>query len=311
MTAYHKIVKYIAGHIKEDITITVLAREAGYSANYIYKLFRVYSPYPIMEYVRRNRLYAAANEMYTGRRLYDIALDYGYETSAGFYKAFKAIIGCSPSEYKNNIMKEGISMTIANVKDIEELESVLRFFRELHKGHPTAAISSESEEKFGGKWWTAQYRKNPELVLYAKDKEKICAVLLGFEEGGSVSVHEGVLDEYKNTGILEALFVELEKKARQQGAKSIALGIGEGEEEFYAKLGYIGKTLIQSEKHSIAELMEYNAQHNNYELISSQVYEGYVNQLWLDASLLDKELKHRYEIEIGDCWVQVIASKEL
>ena len=99
-TTYHKIVQYIDSHIKNEITIMEIADMAGYSANYIYKIFKVYSPYPIMEYIRRKKLYSAANEMYTGRNLYDIAMDYGYETPAGFYKAFKSIFGCSPSEYK-------------------------------------------------------------------------------------------------------------------------------------------------------------------------------------------------------------------
>jgi len=41
------------------------------------------------------------------------------------------------------------------------------------------------------------------------------------------------------------------------------------------------------------------------------VYEGHINQLWLNVSLLDKELKKKYENELGDCWVQVIVSKNI
>ena len=70
---YHKIIRYIDAHIKNDISLAEIACAVGYSANHIYKLFKIYSPYPIMEYVRRMKLYHAANEMYTGRKLYDIA----------------------------------------------------------------------------------------------------------------------------------------------------------------------------------------------------------------------------------------------
>ena len=308
---YHKIVQYIDDHINDEISITEIAEIAGYSPHHIYKIFKLYSPYPIMEYIRRKRLYFAANEMYTGRKLYDIALDYGYETPAGFYKAFKSVFGCSPSEYKNNIRKEGISMFIDNVKDTEELAGVLELFKTLYPRHPISAIDVESDEKFGRKWWVKQLDRNPGLLLFAKDGDKISAATFGFEDGGSVTVHEGVLEEYRNTGIFEALFIELEKRAKKSGFTNIALGIGEGEEEFYAKLGYIGKTLIQSEKYSVNELMAFNEGHNNYEVAGSGIYEGYVNQLWLNASLLDKGLKKKYEKEIGDCWVQVIVSKEL
>jgi len=41
------------------------------------------------------------------------------------------------------------------------------------------------------------------------------------------------------------------------------------------------------------------------------MYDGYVNQLWLNVSLLDKSLKKQLEERIGDCWVQIIVSKEI
>ena len=302
---YHKIVRYIDEHIKDEITITEIADMAGYSAHHIYKIFKVYSPYPIMEYIRRKRLCSAANEMYTGRKLYDIALDYGFETPAGFYKAFKSVFGCSPSKYKNNMKKEGLAMFIDHVKNIEGLKKGLAFF------HYTSSMDTTSDEKFGLKWWQNQLEKNPELILCAKDGDTICAVAFGFRDGKGISVHEGILPEYKNTGIFEALFIELEKRAKNLGYASIGLGIQDGEEAFYAKLGYIGKTLIQSGKYSVDELKAFNENYNNYEITGSNVYEGCVNQLWLNSSLLDKGLKKKYEEEIGDCWVQVIVSKGL
>ena len=61
----------------------------------------------------------------------------------------------------------------------------------------------------------------------------------------------------------------------------------------------------------IAKLKAFNEQYDKYEVIGSGVYEGYVNQLSLNSSLLDKDLKKKYEEEIGDCWVQVIVSKKL
>ena len=307
---YNKITTYIDTHIKEDIPITDIADAVGYSANYIYKLFNVYSPYPIMEYIRRKKLYSASSEMYTGRKLYDIALDYGYETPAGFYKAFKSVFGCSPREYKNNIMKEGAVMQIGHVKNIEELDAVLAFNNNLYPNHAISNIDPESDEKYGRKWWINQFAENPELLLYAKDGEKICAVTLGFVDGGYVTVHEGLLREYKQTGVFEALYVELEKRAKSFGFAGVVLGIQEGEEDFYAKLGYIGKTLIQSEKYSVDELKGFNEGYKNYEVTGSGVYEGYVNQLWLNVPLMDRELKRKFTEEIGDCWVQIVVNKE-
>jgi AraC-like DNA-binding protein len=315
---YHKIIQYIDAHVKDDISITEIANMVGYSANHIYKLFKVYSPYPIMEYIRRMKLYHAANEMYTGRKIYDIALDFGYETPAGFYKAFKNVFGCPPSEFQKNNMKEGFNMIIDNVKNIEELDAALEFGKKLYP-NMTWDIFGEgiqdddnAKGKYSRQFFIEDWKKNPSLMLYAQENGEICGIALGLGGDGYVTVEgDGVTEIYKNKGIHEALFVELEKRAKALSFPGIALGIGEGEEEFYAKMGYIGKTLIQSEKYSVDELKVFNEQYKNYEVTGSGVYEGYINQLWVNASLLDKGLKKKFEEEIGDCWVQVIVNKEL
>ncbi|HOJ48514.1 MAG TPA: GNAT family N-acetyltransferase [Bacillota bacterium] len=312
MTVYNQILRYIEAHLKEEITASQIATNVGYSANHIYKLFKVYSPYPIMEYIRRMKLFHALSEMYTGRRLYDIALDYGYETPAGFYKAFKAVFGCTPSEYKkNNIQKEGISTFIDNVKNINELDEVLAFAKTLYPDL-TFDFGGEGDDKYSRNFWLKEWKKNPELLLFAKEDDRVCGVILGWAENSSVTIGgDGVSVEYKNMGIHESLLVEIEKRAKRLGHKNIVLGIGEGEEEFYAKMGYTGKTLIQSEKYSVEELKKFNEQYKNYEATGAGVYDGHIHQLWLDSSLLDKGLKERFEKEIGDCRVQIIVNKEL
>ena len=313
---YEKIIKYIDEHIKDEITLDELSKLAGYSQWHLYKIFKIYSPVPIKEYIRNKKLYAAANEIYTGRKLYDVALDYGYETPAGFYKAFQSVFSCKPSEYKNNNQnyktRRNIFMNIEHVKSVEELDEGLKFFNYIYDPY---IENGEKTEKFKRNWWIENFNKNPELLLYAKDGDKICAVTFGFVDGGNITVHEGVLEDYRNTGIFEALFIELEKRVKKLGYTGIALGIGEGQEEFYAKLGYTGSMLIQSEKHSVDELKNFLetscGKNKNYEITGSGIYDGYVNQLWLRVSILDKDLKHKFEQELGDCWTQIIVGKSI
>lgn len=52
-----------------------------------------------MEYIRSRRLSLAANELFSGRKIIDIALDYGFETQSGFAKAFRKEFGYSPTQY--------------------------------------------------------------------------------------------------------------------------------------------------------------------------------------------------------------------
>jgi len=320
MTAviYEKIVRYIDGHIKEEISLDEISRIAGYSKWHIYKIFKIYSPAPIKEYIRNKKIYAAANEIYTGRKLYDVALDYGYETPAGFYKAFQRVFGCKPSEYKNintnYKTRRNIFMNIEHVKTIGELDECAKIFKVVYADIPTIAetyMGNGGDWKSGREWWIERFNKEPELLLYAKDGDKICAWTFGFGDGGSITVHEGVLDEYWNTGIFEALFIELENRAKKLGYTGVVLGIAEGQEEFYAKLGYTGRMLIQSEKHSVDDLKKVIEGNKNIEITGSGIYDGYINQLWLNVSILDKDIKKKFEVDLGDCWTQIIVSKSV
>ena len=311
---YEKIIKYIDERIKTEITLEEISRFAGYSPWHLYKIFKFYSPAPIMEYIRNKKLYAAAAEIYTGRRLYDVALDYGYETPAGFYKAFQTVFGCAPSEYKNNNqnykVRRNIFMNIANVKTIEELYEIGEFFKTVYPNHDFSSSIQNWTER-----WTDNFNRNPELLLYARDGDKICAAALtGFGEGEKhCVVDEGVLDGYWNTGIFEALFIELEKRAKKLGITNIFIAIGESQEEFYAKLGYTGQMLIQSEKHSVDDLKNFLAGLNNKnaEFSHDRIHDGYINQIWLNVPIMDKNLKKQFEEVLGDCWTQIIVGKAL
>ena len=202
-------------------------------------------------------------------------------------------------------------MLIDNVKNIEELDAALTFAKILYP-NLDFDFGGVGDDKYTRQFWIEQWKKNPSLLLYAQEDGRICGVALGWIDGKNVTVAmDGVVENHQNKGIHEALFVEIEKRAKGLGVDGIGLGICEGQEEFYAKMGYIGKTLIQSERYSVDELKAFNEQYNNYEVAGAGVYEGYVNQLWINASLLDKGLKKIFEEEIGDCWVQIIVSKDI
>ena len=301
-STYEKIIKYIDEHIKDEITLDEISRHAGYSRRQLYKIFKIYSPVPVIKYIRNKRLYAAANEIYIGRKLFDVALDYGYETPAGFYKAFQSVFGCKPSEYKINNTRRNIFMNIETVKTVEELEECFKF---VYRNHDFSQTEEQRIEILN---------KQPELLLYARDGDKICAVTLGGgADNGWVVVDESVLEDYWKTGIFEALFIEMEKRAKKLGYIGILIAIGEGQEEFYAKLGYTGNMLIQSEKHSIDDLKNFleSLKNRNYEITQTRIHDGYINQIWLNVSILDKSLKKQFEEVLGDCWTQIVVLKNI
>jgi len=94
-----KCVEYIEAHIKENITVEEIAAEVGYSVFHFCRVFSLCKEMSVMEYVRSRKLSLASIELFAGRRIIDIALDYGFETQSGFTKAFRKAFGYSPTQY--------------------------------------------------------------------------------------------------------------------------------------------------------------------------------------------------------------------
>jgi AraC-like DNA-binding protein len=100
-----RVIEYIDAHLDEEISVSLLGEIAGYSPWHLCHLFTDCMGVPLMEYVRVRRMHRAAEELPHGRGLYDIALDHGFETQAGFYKAFQRHFGCSPTVYRNHELR--------------------------------------------------------------------------------------------------------------------------------------------------------------------------------------------------------------
>ncbi|MDR3173410.1 MAG: AraC family transcriptional regulator [Treponema sp.] len=96
------MLQYIDANIKEKLNIEKLAARAGFSPYHFCRVFQWGVGYSIMEYVRNRRLFYAASEFASGRRIADIAADYGFETHSGFSKAFRRYFGCPPEKYREH-----------------------------------------------------------------------------------------------------------------------------------------------------------------------------------------------------------------
>ncbi|MDQ0272857.1 AraC family transcriptional regulator [Cytobacillus purgationiresistens] len=94
------MIDYIEEHVQEEMDPVHLAGLAGYSHYHFSKIFKKYTGYSTMDYVVKRKLQHALYELFCGKKVIDIALDYGFHTHAGFTKAFKKTFGSSPSLYK-------------------------------------------------------------------------------------------------------------------------------------------------------------------------------------------------------------------
>lgn len=95
-----KVIDYIEENIKKEIDPEILAKMAGYSPYHFYRVFQKHTGYTLMDYVVKRKLQYALHELVSGKKIIQIAMDYGFETHAGFTKAFKKCFGSPPSLYK-------------------------------------------------------------------------------------------------------------------------------------------------------------------------------------------------------------------
>ncbi|WP_257009395.1 AraC family transcriptional regulator [Bacillus sp. 7884-1] len=95
-----KVIDYIEENIKDEIDPENLAKMTGYSPYHFYRVFQKHTGYSLMDYVVKRRLQYALHELINGKKVIEIAMDYGFETHAGFTKAFKKCFGSPPSLYK-------------------------------------------------------------------------------------------------------------------------------------------------------------------------------------------------------------------
>ncbi|NGM82008.1 AraC family transcriptional regulator [Paenibacillus sp. 7124] len=92
-------IEFIEANIKEKLTPEIVSQHTGYSLYHFCRVFQVCMGVPVMEYIRKRRLSLASVELYKGRKIIDIAFDYGYETQSGFTKAFRKEYGYNPTQY--------------------------------------------------------------------------------------------------------------------------------------------------------------------------------------------------------------------
>jgi len=89
--------------IAENIKIESLARAANYSVYHFCRVFADVTGTTVSAYITRRKLEYALYELAQGRKIIDVAADYGFETHGGFTKAFKKCFGYPPSLYRLHI----------------------------------------------------------------------------------------------------------------------------------------------------------------------------------------------------------------
>lgn len=100
-----KAYQFMDEHLSEEFSLDEIARFVGYSSYYFARKFKEETGKTVMEYVRERRIYEAATEIKAGANICNTAMKYGFDTHAGFTKAFSNIYGCTPIQCAQHAQK--------------------------------------------------------------------------------------------------------------------------------------------------------------------------------------------------------------
>ncbi len=94
-----KSIDHIEENLKCELTLSEIAEIAGFSTYHFCHKFCDNVGMPVAAFITKRRLYHAIYDIQNGRKIIDTALIYGFNTHAGFFKAFKREFGCSPTKF--------------------------------------------------------------------------------------------------------------------------------------------------------------------------------------------------------------------
>ncbi len=293
---YVKIIQdsidYIEDNLKCEITALELSERAGFSLFHYYRLFQAAVGIPVMQYILRRRLLNAIYDISCGNKMIDVALLYGFETHAGFYKAFSRELGCTPTQYlKSYRVKKPYRIVLLKEEHImvthKRVAGILHLW-----GLETAKIADIYYEQTGNRNESAFYIGEEYVLKFTANLGKLkshIAISKALENVGlSAAVPINTLDgrEYVVDGDLYyCLTKRLEGKQLNVGSMY--------EEDFTVKARFVGEIVGQL---SMA-LANVEAVLNEPNLYESVV--GYAIPRLVGKLAVPKGIFENYEKEFG------------
>jgi two-component system, response regulator YesN len=96
-------VQWIKDHLKEPISLPVIAEQVGLSPHYISKLFREETGSTVNQYITRLRMEKAIELLrHSNKKVYEVAEEVGIPSYRYFTVTFRNWTGVSPTDYKRN-----------------------------------------------------------------------------------------------------------------------------------------------------------------------------------------------------------------
>ena len=108
MELVRKVIAFLLNHYKQKLVLQDIADHVGISTFYLERLFKKETSETPRTYLEKIRIDKAAYLLKnTNKTNFEICLEVGFQSSSNYYKVFRSLRNCSPSEYRS-LMREGM-----------------------------------------------------------------------------------------------------------------------------------------------------------------------------------------------------------
>lgn len=100
-SAIERVVNYVDEHFAEDINLTIVASNLGYTSGYISRLFKQARGVKFTDYLNRRRIGHSKSLLLTSNKtVKQIACDVGFNSATLFIRIFERYEGITPGEFR-------------------------------------------------------------------------------------------------------------------------------------------------------------------------------------------------------------------
>lgn len=99
--------EYVAGHLHEQLSLTLLANLVYFNSSYLSRIFKKFTGVNLVSYITAKRV-EKAKELLTGsnKKIHLIAAQLGFDSQSYFNQTFRKSTGLSPAEYRQQFGKK-------------------------------------------------------------------------------------------------------------------------------------------------------------------------------------------------------------
>ncbi|HBV38394.1 MAG TPA: DNA-binding transcriptional regulator SoxS [Erwinia sp.] len=102
----HALTDWIDSNLDKTLSIDDVAARSGYSKWHLQRMFRAVTKQTLGNYIRERRLTLAAKELcQTQRPVFDIAMQYGYDSQQTFSRVFRRQFDQTPTAYRHSMRR--------------------------------------------------------------------------------------------------------------------------------------------------------------------------------------------------------------